>query len=106
MTPRINAGACPWRHSVSDSKIYIGELSDILNRRRGTIRGWEKGTLPAHLQGQRDEAGGWRYWTPVQIAGIKEWMLEQRMSPGSGIRGMTPEKEAAELERLRGRKAA
>ncbi len=51
----------------------MGELTEIINRRRDAIQGWiHKGTLPKHLMPQR----GWHnyyFWTPAQVNEISKW---------------------------------
>ncbi len=90
---------------MTDRKVYIRELAETIDRRQGTIRGWERAErLPSNLLPVRDGDQGWRYWTPEQVEGIKEWMLAAKMSPGSGL-NLSPEREEAMLETLRRRAA-
>lgn len=79
-------------------RVYMAELEKELNRRRATIRGWERDELlPKWLLPKRDEAD-WRYWTRKQVEGLKAWMKRNDMRPGKGIaKRETPEY----LEKLR-----
>jgi hypothetical protein len=94
-----------------ESRIYIDQLARAINRRPSTIRAWcRHGQLPEHLRPHRadSESGlGWRWWTLEQVAGIKVWMIEQNMLPGSGLRNFDPTSEQAEalLKKLRKRAA-
>ena len=56
----------------------------------GTLRKWEKDkVLPKQLRSRRGERG-WRYWTPEQIEGIKQWMNETDRRPGIGLPHYSP----------------
>ncbi len=88
---------------MAERRVYIAELAEIVNRRRQTIRGWEE-KLPSEHLPARDSPTGWRYWTEEQVDGIKEWMIGNCMSPGSGL-GIPAEREEAMLGILRGRAA-
>lgn len=69
---------------MPEGKIYIGELAKIIQRRPNTIRKWEKqGRFPEHLRPIRE--GGWRYWTNDQAELIKQWMIDEKLFPGSGL---------------------
>lgn len=71
-------------------RIYLHELSRILDRSSHTIRGWEKSDLlPKRLLPHRNEKG-WRYWTPSQVDGLKAWVVKKNMVPGKGLSGFTP----------------
>lgn len=74
--------------------IYIREAAELLNRRLGTVRKWDRnGILPEHLRPMRGPRG-WRYWTPGQIEMIKEWMRETEFHAGRGLPHWNPtEKE-------------
>jgi hypothetical protein len=82
----------------SEQRIFIGELAKIVNRRVGTIRRWvTSGKLPEHLQPQRNPSiSSWRWWTPEQVQGIKEWMRDERVYPGSGLPNFNPDEEQIE----------
>lgn len=78
-------------------RIYIREAAAALNRRISTLRKWEQlGVLPDHLWPQRGQRG-WRYWTPEQIEGIKEWIRDTDRRPGKGLAHYDPTE--AELNR-------
>lgn len=71
-------------------RIYIREAAEALNRRMSTLRKWEQlGVLPRHLKSQRG-IRGWRYWTPEQIEGIKEWIRKTDRRPGKGLPHYNP----------------
>jgi hypothetical protein len=71
-------------------RIYIREAAELLNRRMGTLRKWEQdGVLPRHLMPHRGHRN-WRYWTPKQIEGIKEWMRKPQRVPGRGLPHYNP----------------
>lgn len=74
-------------------RIYIREAAELLNRRMATMRKWEQlGVLPAHLRPHRGHRG-WRYWTPSQIQGIREWLRETDRRPGKGLPHYNPTEE-------------
>jgi hypothetical protein len=78
-------------------RIYIREAAEQLGRRMSTLRKWESlGVLPAHLMPQRGMRD-WRYWTPEQIEGIREWIRETDRRPGKGLPFYNPTE--AELEK-------
>lgn len=78
-------------------RIYIRDAADLLNRRMATLRKWEQlGVLPTHLIPHRGHRG-WRYWTPEQIEGIKEWLKETDRRPGKGLPHYNPTE--ADLDR-------
>ena len=84
-------------------KLYITEVADAVNRKPATVRDWERrGVLPKHLQANRADRG-WRYWTPEQVDGIKQWMLDVDMRPGKGLPHYkpTPEQIDAGIEKQR-----
>lgn len=71
-------------------KVYIREAADLLNRRMATLRKWEQlDVLPAHLRPHRG-ARGWRYWTPEQIEGLRDWIRETDRRPGKGLPHYNP----------------
>jgi hypothetical protein len=74
----------------SATRIYIREAADALGRRMATLRKWEQlGVLPAHLISHRG-VRGWRYWTPEQIEGIRQWLRETDRRPGKGLPHYNP----------------
>jgi hypothetical protein len=74
----------------SAERIYIREAAELLNRRMATMRKWEQlGVLPDHLRPHRGNRG-WRYWTPSQIQGIREWLRETDRRPGKGLPHYNP----------------
>lgn len=83
--------------STDPKKIYISDLAEIVNRKPTTIRHWERmGLLPKHLLSERGMRG-WRYWSPEQVEGIKQWMKDEDMRPGKGLPHYKPNEE--ELKR-------
>lgn len=78
-------------------RVYIREAAESLNRRMATLRKWEQlGVLPEHLMPHRGDRG-WRYWTPDQIDGIRNWIRETDRRPGKGLPFYNPtEKELDE----------
>jgi len=75
-------------------RVYIREAAQLLDRRMATLRKWEQtGELPAHLRPHRGDRE-WRYWTPDQIEGIKEWMKETDRRPGKGLPHFNPTQAA------------
>jgi hypothetical protein len=83
--------------------IYIREAADLLRRRMGTLRKWEQQkVLPEHLRSHRGERN-WRYWTPEQIEGIKEWIRDTQRYSGRALPGYNPtEKELDKaIEKMR-----
>ncbi len=72
--------------SENEVRLQIGDVALMLDRVSHTVRGWERdGRLPPELQSKRDERG-WRYWTPEQVEGIKNWIVENDIRPGKGLR--------------------
>lgn len=68
-----------------DKLLNITEVADELGRVSHTIRLWEySGKLPQSLLPQRDDRG-WRYWTPEQVEGIKQWIIDEDIRPGKGL---------------------
>ena len=58
----------------------------MIGRVAHTIRQWEShDRLPDHLRSQRNSRG-WRYWTPEQVEGIKDWIITAEMEPGKAFR--------------------
>lgn len=71
-------------------RIYIREAAEQLNRRMATLRKWEQlGILPEHLLPHRGKRG-WRYWTPDQIEGIRQWLRDTDRRPGKGLPHYNP----------------
>jgi hypothetical protein len=84
-------------------RIYIREAAELLGRRMATLRKWEQlGILPAHLLPHRG-ARQWRYWTPTQIDGIKQWLKETDRRPGKGLPYYDPTEKELEkaIEHMR-----
>lgn len=78
----------PGKHR--EQRIYIREAAELLKRRMGTLRKWEQdGVLPKNLLPQRGERG-WRYWTPDQIEGIKEWIRDTNRHSGNALPHYNP----------------
>lgn len=69
----------------TEVRLSIGEVALRVGRVAHTVRGWDRDRLPAHLKSHRDERG-WRYWTEDQVDGIKEWLVENDVRPGKGLR--------------------
>jgi hypothetical protein len=75
----------PQPYADPQVRLYINHVGDLVNRRPGTVRLWVKQELlPEHLMPVRDERN-WRYWTPEQAEGIKEWIISSNRKPGSGL---------------------
>ena len=71
-------------------RVYIREAAELLNRRMATLRKWEQlGVMPQHLIPHRGERG-WRYWTPEQIDGIRDWLRDTDRRPGKGLPHWNP----------------
>lgn len=85
-----------------DDRIYIGELSRIVNRRVRTIHAWHRlNKLPEHLLPQRG-ARNTRWWTKEQVYGpdgIIAWMRENDMRPGNLL--SDPDEEERHINNLR-----
>lgn len=81
---------------LPQERIYIREAAAILNRRMGTLRKWDQTkVLPEHLRPHRGHGGSnWRFWTPDQIDGIKEWVRTTERYTGKALPYYNPtEKE-------------
>lgn len=64
----------------------IIDAAHAVGRSQHTLRQWEAtGKLPDHLRSQRDDRG-WRFWTLEQIEGIKQWLEDEDIRPGSYFR--------------------
>jgi transposase len=88
---------------VEAGRIYIREAAQMLNRRIGTIRKWEQDkVLPEHLRSERGRSN-WRYWTPEQIEGIREWMRKTDRRSGKGLVHWNPTEKELEkaIEKMR-----
>jgi hypothetical protein len=84
-----------------DGRVYIDELSRVVDREMGTIRKWERTVLPSHLLSKRGHRG-WRYWTDKQVwgaRGIVVWMEKNDMRPGNLV--TPPDKETQHVHNLR-----
>src|SRR4249920_2580402 len=82
-------------------RVYIDELSPILDREMGTIRKWERTNLPKRLHSKRGYRG-WRFWTDRQVwgkNGIIEWMDKNDMRPGNLM--VAPENTPQHVHNLR-----
>lgn len=72
---------------MSGKLLSISEVAQRLGRVPHTVRVWEYDKrLPEHLLPQRDERG-WRWWTEEQVEGIKQWIKDEDIRPGKGLRG-------------------
>lgn len=89
-----------------NERIYIREAAELLNRRMGTLRKWERtGVLPKHLRPHREKTGRqWRYWTPKQIEGIRQWLVKSDRRPGKGLPTYNPTREQAEANIIKMRR--
>jgi len=66
--------------------LKIGEVAAILNRVPHTLRVWEYDKrLPEHLLPGRDNRGQ-RIWTYEQVEQLKQWIIDEDMTPGKGLR--------------------
>ena len=71
---------------MSEKLLSIGEVAQRLDRVPHTLRVWEyAGRLPGHLMPIRDERG-WRWWREDQVEGIKQWLIDEDIRPGKGLR--------------------
>lgn len=71
---------------MAEKRLQIIDVAHSLGRVPHTLRVWEReGRLPAHLLPARDERG-WRYWTPDQVEGIRQWLIDEDIRPGSFFR--------------------
>lgn len=79
-------------------RVFIGELAMAVHRKVGTVRRWvTAGMLPVHLRPARaDSVSSWRYWTPEQVEGIKQWIRDERVFPGTGLPNFKPNDEQIE----------
>lgn len=85
-------------------RIYIKELSGLIDRKPATIRAWERDdALPDHLRSSRDERG-WRYWTDEKVTQIREWLVDTDRRPGKGLPFYQPDPERIQLHIHRQRK--
>lgn len=66
-----------------DTKIYIEEMSDLLNRAPHTIRQWiGRGELPAKLKPQREGGRQKIYWVEDQVDGLREFAKQKSARRG------------------------
>lgn len=74
-------------------RIYIREAAAMLNRRIPTLRKWDRDReLPDHLSPKRGFRG-WRYWTPEQMEGIRQWLRDTDKRPGKSLPHYNPTEE-------------
>jgi len=80
------------RQNGENRRIYIREAAALLNRRMGTLRKWDQdGVLPEELRPHRGHGGSqWRFWTPDQIEGIKEWIRKTQRYSGNALPHYNP----------------
>jgi hypothetical protein len=93
---------------MSEERLYISDVAKALNRRPNTVRGWHRdGVLPTELQPNLDERA-WRYWTPKQVEGIREWLVASDRRPGKALPNYNPSHEEAlrHIEKARDSRAA
>jgi hypothetical protein len=86
---------------MSDRRVYIGEVADIVNRRVDTLRKLDtRREFPAHLRPRKGERG-WRYWNESQLDDLIAWFGTRY--PGSALAGYdpTPERLEQHIERMR-----
>ena len=71
---------------MNNERLYsIGEVAEELDRVSHTIRIWEyHGRLPKHLLPSRDDRG-WRQWTKLQVEQLKQWVIDENLTPGKGL---------------------
>lgn len=66
-----------------NKRLQIIDVAHELDRVPHTLRTWEReGRLPEELLPHRDERG-WRYWTEDQVEGLKKWIIDEQIRPGS-----------------------
>jgi len=66
--------AMPRDTSAHPDRVYMAEISKVLERDRSTIITWDtKHWLPEELEFQRDE-NGWRFWSREQLERAREWV--------------------------------
>jgi MerR HTH family regulatory protein len=68
-------------------KLYtISEVAKELDRVPHTLRVWGyDNRLPERLRPRRNSRG-WRVWTWGQIQELKQWIIDEDMRPGKGLR--------------------
>lgn len=70
----------------NEATLKISQVAAMLDRVPHTIRLWEYNKrLPKHLLPTRN-ARGWRVWTPEQVRGIQQWIIDEDMRPGKAFR--------------------
>lgn len=73
-------------------RVYLSQMATALDRSAHTIRQWEaQGLLPSDLCPRRDQRQ-WRYWEKKQVKLLKQWMVDNKMIPGRGLRNYNPSK--------------
>jgi hypothetical protein len=90
-------------NSCGQELISIGVAAKSVNRSAFTLIRWEtSGRLPEHLKPTRN-ARGYRVFTPEQVEGIRQWMVEERVFPGKALPGVdynpTPEQQVVHIRR-------
>lgn len=81
---------------MSETQYSISEVARKLNRRPNTVREWDRDKhLPEHLRAHRMD-NGWRYWTEVQIEGMRQWLTDTDRRPGKGLPNYQPTEEQRE----------
>lgn len=84
------------KHGAETKRIFIREAAALLDRRMGTLRKWDQtDVLPEELRPHRGHgSSNWRFWTPDQIEGIKEWIRTTERYSGNALPHYNPtEKE-------------
>lgn len=88
----------------TDIRVPIQDAAELVNRKMGTLRKWEReGVLPPDLLPQRDERNR-RWWTPLQVEQIREWIKSTDRRPGKGLPYYDPsfDQVEAQVQRMRG----
>lgn len=71
---------------MPEKRNSIKDVAHALGRVPHTLRVWENdGRLPKALIPKRDERN-WRYWTDEQVKALKQWVIDEDMRPGKGLR--------------------
>jgi DNA-binding transcriptional MerR regulator len=69
-----------------ENQLQIGEVAKLIGRSIHTIRVWGYDKrLPEHLRPTRNSRG-WRVWSPAQVEAIKQWIIDEDMTPGKAFR--------------------
>lgn len=70
--------------AAEEDRIYIGALAESLGRAPHTIRQWlRRKDFPKGLRPAREGGREKIYWTPDQVAGLKEYAAERLQQRGS-----------------------